>query len=127
MVLIVPGETVFAGIGLLSIVIGLPLARRRVPPNRWYGVRLPATLADAYVWYAANATCGRDLVVLGAVVAAVALILPQLVTLSATQYAALCSGLFAVGSSAVVVRGWRLANRLLRERRAGQMIVRRDP
>ncbi|OLC37588.1 MAG: hypothetical protein AUH81_05900 [Candidatus Rokubacteria bacterium 13_1_40CM_4_69_5] len=83
MALLVPGETVFAGIGLLSIVIGLPLARRRVPPNRWYRVRLSATMADEYVWYAANATCGRDLMVLGVVVAAVALPLPQLVTLSA--------------------------------------------
>ena len=115
----VPAETVFVAIGLLSIVIGLPLARRRVPPNRWYGLRLPATFADEYVWYETNAAGGRDLMVLGAIVAGVALILTQLATLSAAQYAGLCSGVFVVGSSAMMVRGWRLANRLLRERRAG--------
>src|SRR2546422_9578340 len=115
----VPAETVFVAIGLLSIVIGLPLARRRVPPNRWYGLRLPATFADEYVWYETNAAGGRDLMVLGAIVAGVALILTQLATLSAAQYAGLCSGVFVGGSSAMMVRGWRLANRLLRERRAG--------
>jgi hypothetical protein len=36
----VPAETVGVAIGLLSSVVGLPLARRRVPPNRWYGLRL---------------------------------------------------------------------------------------
>ena len=113
------GETAFVGIGLLSMVVGLPLACRRVPPNRWYGIRLPATLADEFVWYETNATSGRDLMMLGAVVAGVAFFLPRVATVSAAQYAGLCSGVLAVGSSAMVVRGWRLANRLLREGRAG--------
>jgi len=115
----VPTEAVFVAIGLLSIVIGLPLAGRRVPPNRWYGIRLPATFADEYVWYETNAAGGRHLMVLGIIVVGVAVIPPQLATLSAAQYAGVCSGVLAVGSSAMVVRGWRLANRLLGARRAG--------
>jgi uncharacterized membrane protein len=115
----VPAETLFVAIGLLSVAIGLPLARRRVPPNRWYGIRLPATFADESVWYDTNAASGRDLMMLGDIVVGVAVIPPQLTTLSAAQYAGLCSGVFVVGSSTMVVRGWRLANRLLRERRAG--------
>jgi uncharacterized membrane protein len=114
----VSAEPLFVVIGLLSIVTGLPLARRRVPPNRWYGIRLPATFADEYVWYETNAAGGRDLMVLGIIVVGVAVIPPQLATLSAAQYAGLCAGVFVVGSSAMVVRAWRLANRLLRERRA---------
>ncbi len=115
----VSAEPLFVVIGLLSIVTGLPLARRRVPPNRWYGIRLPATFADEYVWYETNAAGGRDLMVLGIIVVGVAVIPPQLATLSAAQYAGLSAGVFVVGSSAMVVRAWRLANRLLRERRAG--------
>ena len=58
-------QILFSGIGVVSIVSGLPLARRRVRPNRWYGLRIPATFADEHVWYEANAACGRDLVLLG--------------------------------------------------------------
>jgi SdpI/YhfL family protein len=57
----------FPLIGLASLLLGWPLARRRVPPNRWYGVRLRATLSSPAVWYEVNAICGDDLVRLGLV------------------------------------------------------------
>jgi hypothetical protein len=38
----------FAGIGLIAA--GYPLMIRRVPPNYWYGFRVPKTLRDPYVW-----------------------------------------------------------------------------
>lgn len=53
----------FAGIGL--IVAGYPLMTRRVPPNYWYGFRVPKTLRDPYVWYEANHVAGRDLFLAG--------------------------------------------------------------
>ena len=31
----------FAVLGCLLVGIGWPLARRRVGPNRWYGLRVP--------------------------------------------------------------------------------------
>ena len=52
-----------AGIGL--IVAGYPLMIRRVPPNHWYGFRVPKTLRDPYVWYEANHVAGRDLLLAG--------------------------------------------------------------
>src|SRR5437868_14383031 len=62
--------------GLALAAAGLPLMRRRVPPNRWYGVRVPATLADERMWYAVNERSGRDLLVVGTTVAVVALVAP---------------------------------------------------
>lgn len=59
----------FLVIGLVGVGFGLPLVGRRVPPNRWYGVRTPKTLADPAVWYDANAIGGRDLALAGAAVA----------------------------------------------------------
>jgi uncharacterized membrane protein len=47
--------------------------RRRVPPNRWYGIRFPSTLADERTWYSVNERSGRDLLVVGATVVLVAL------------------------------------------------------
>jgi uncharacterized membrane protein len=47
--------------------------RRRVPPNAWYGVRLPSTLADDRTWYEVNERTGRDLLIVGFVVIFVSL------------------------------------------------------
>ena len=54
------------GSGLLLVVLGVPLMRRRVAPNWTYGVRLPSTMADERVWYEINARGGRDLIIIGA-------------------------------------------------------------
>ena len=59
--------------GVVLVGAGLPLMRRRVPPNRWYGVRLSSTLADERMWYAVNERSGRDLLILGTTVVFLAL------------------------------------------------------
>jgi SdpI/YhfL family protein len=110
-------ELLFPLLGLLLIGLGWPLAGRRVRPNRWYGLRVPATYADETVWYEANAVTGRDMVGLGAVVLVIALVLPHVTRLRSDTFAGLCAGLLGLGSLLLTVRGWRLANRLLRQRR----------
>jgi hypothetical protein len=87
-------------------------------PNPWYGLRVPATFADPQVWYDANALAGRDLMVFGAGLAVVSLALPRVVSLSETAYGGVCAALLGLGALGTTVRGWRAANRLLRERRA---------
>ena len=51
--------------GVLLVILGIPLALRRVPPNRTYGIRFLSTLADETVWYEINARGGRHLMALG--------------------------------------------------------------
>ena len=109
-------QILFSVVGLVSVVVGLPLARRSVRPNRWYGLRVPATFADEHVWYEANAVTGRDLMLLGAVLLLLALGLPRVATISRGAYAVTCTIVLVIGSMISTVRGWRLANRLLRER-----------
>ena len=72
--------------------------------------------APGQVWYEANAAAGRDLMALGAAVLVFALVLPSVVELPDDLYAAACASLLFVGSMIMTVRGWRLANRLLRQR-----------
>jgi uncharacterized membrane protein len=111
-------EILFAAVGVLLMALGWPLALRRVGPNRWYGLRVPATFADHRVWYDANALAGRDLVALGALLLALSLGLPALAGVRGSGFAIIATAVAVVGSLLTTVRGWRAANRLLRERRA---------
>lgn len=113
MILILGAVFVFSG-GLL-IALGVPLMNRRVPPNAWWGLRIPATFADEEVWYEANAASGRDAVRFGIVLVAGALVLP-LLGIGPEAYALIMIVLTLVVVIAMVVRGWTLANRLYRER-----------
>ena len=117
--LMIAPETVFPLLGILFVALAWPLANRRIPPNRWYGLRVPATFADETVWYDANAVAGRDMVALGTVGTVIALMLPHLVHLRSEIYAAILAAVFGLGSLVLAIRGWRLANRLLRNRRNG--------
>jgi uncharacterized membrane protein len=112
-------ELLFPAIGVLFAMLGWPLAARKVGPNRWYGLRVPATFADRQVWYDANALAGRDMIVLGVILAAVSLLLPRVVRLPEPLYAGICAGLLAIGAMVMTARGWREANRLLRDRQSG--------
>jgi hypothetical protein len=87
---------------------------------------VPATFADEHVWYEANAVAGRDMMALGAVLVVVASALPRLAGLPGGTYAGVCVGILGMGSLVLTVRGWRLANRLLRERRGGAVNVSAD-
>jgi hypothetical protein len=114
-------DLLFPAVGLLLALLGWPLAARRVGPNPWYGLRVPATFADREVWFDANAIAGRDLMVLGVVLLLVALILPRVSGIPEAAYGGVCAGLLGVGALVMTVRGWRAANRLLRERRGSPM------
>ena len=107
----------FPLLGLLLIALGYPMATRRVRPNRWYGLRVPATFADQKVWYEANAVAGREAMGLGALVTAIALLLPYAADLETGTYTGVCAAILTVGSLILALRGWRVANRLLRQRR----------
>ena len=63
----------FLVIGLLGIGAGLPLLGRRIPPNRWYGVRTPKTQSSETIWYEANVVGGRDLSLAGGAIALTAI------------------------------------------------------
>ena len=47
------------GTGLLLLLLGIPLAKGKVRPNRLYGFRTKKTLSDESVWYIANRYAGK--------------------------------------------------------------------
>src|SRR5437868_845618 len=59
---------IYAGMGLLVILICMPMILEMVPPNNWYGFRTRRTLSDPNVWYPANRIAGQYLAVAGFVI-----------------------------------------------------------
>ena len=47
---------------LVFIAIGWPMARRALPPNAVWGIRVPFALASSRAWYETNALAGRTLI-----------------------------------------------------------------
>lgn len=58
-------NTVIGATALLLVGLSIPLMRRRVRPNWFYGFRTPSTVHDEPLWYDVNARTGRDLLWVG--------------------------------------------------------------
>lgn len=84
---------IFAGAGVLSILIALPLINRRIKPNPWYGFRVRATLENPELWYDVNAHMGRRLLISGFITTLTAVGLFLIPNLSPDTYALLCGGI----------------------------------
>lgn len=56
------GLTVIAA-GCVCIALGLPLMKRKVKMNRWYGVRIPKSFQSEENWFKINEYGGRQLVI----------------------------------------------------------------
>ncbi len=106
---------VFASAGGLLALLGIPMLKRMVPPNYVYGLRTGATLSDEAIWYEANAQSGRDSIIAGVAIVAVALLL--FIARVPEAIAAWISVGFALfGVVVMALNGWRFANQLSRQR-----------
>ena len=65
-----PGPLV--SIGVASVVVSVPLILRRVPMNRWYGVRTRKAFVSDENWYEINAFGGKAFFLFGLFLVAVA-------------------------------------------------------
>jgi hypothetical protein len=67
------------GFAILIIAISIPLVKRKIKMNPWYGVRIPKSFESEENWYKINAYGGKRMIVwalLPAVVGIVAFFLP---------------------------------------------------
>jgi uncharacterized membrane protein len=94
-----PALAIVVGAAVVTGLIAVPLALRKVPPNRLYGIRTRRTLADDAVWYETNAYGGRCLIVASAVtivaVAILAMLLPDAMQVPAVLAALVVPSLVA--------------------------------
>ena len=97
-------------IGPVLIVFSIPLIFRWIPPNRFFGLRVPATRGDRSVWYDANALVGRHMVALGLVMVLLEFVLP------ASSRIVVLRVVGTIGFAIMIVVDWRTANRWRHER-----------
>mgnify|MGYP001551122396 CR=1 FL=1 len=120
MALMIP---LYAGLSVLMIGLSVPLIKGWVKPNAWYGFRIPLTLNDPAIWYPANRYAGWLLLAYGLVLLVVAVGLPFLLCLPATEgatdvYALCMAGVALVGIALVFVFSWRYTRKLAQARAA---------
>ena len=96
--------------GALLAVLSVPLLLDKVPPNGWYGFRVPSTLYNADLWYKVNRYMARWMLLSGIITVAGAVALFFVPGLSVDAYAWLCLLVF----SAAFVPGLVLSFRYLR-------------
>lgn len=58
-------KSIAVWIALLTMVLGLPLALKKVPMNSVYGFRTQKTMSSPEIWYEANRQSGFNLIVAG--------------------------------------------------------------
>ncbi|MBP7865123.1 MAG: SdpI family protein [Acidobacteria bacterium] len=65
----IPASTMHCLAGCVLAAFSIPLALRRVPMNRFYGVRIPKAFKSERNWYEINAYGGQVLAVYGLLLA----------------------------------------------------------
>ena len=110
---------IFAGAGLLTILVALPLITNRVPPNGYLGFRMRATLADAGVWYAVNANFGKWLLATGLVVTVLSLLAYFLAGSPSGTWMVILLGVFITIPILGIIHSYRLGRNLDAARQDG--------
>jgi uncharacterized membrane protein len=100
-------------LGPVLILLSIPLIFRLIPPNRFYGLRSPATRSSESIWYDANALSGRHMFALGLLMVALEFLLPRSVR------TLVLATVGWVGLIGIMIADWRTANRWRRERGTG--------
>ncbi|RYE52717.1 MAG: SdpI family protein [Sphingobacteriales bacterium] len=94
---------------IFLVILGLPLVFNKIPPNKFYGLRTEATLADEKLWFAKNHRAGRASVCIG-ILTIVALLLASLWTSSSFLLVVITIGsgfIYVVSAANIVLSGDR--------------------
>ena len=95
---------IFEASAIITIIAGLPLKRRKIKPNWFYGFRTPATLKDEALWFDVNEKAGKDMLVLGNVLAVLAAAMFGLKVVPGA-FTGVCVAWILMGSALLVGRG----------------------
>jgi uncharacterized membrane protein len=105
----------YAGTGLLLILLGIPFIQGRIGPNHWAGLRIPATTEHPEVWYPANRYAGRWLAGLGVINLAASLLIGFWPGMNEDSYVAIMTAILLGGLALGLGFSWRYASNLAKQ------------
>ena len=106
----------YVACGLILVLVAIPLRYEKIPPNSWYGFRLPATLSDPRIWYAVNKHSAARLIAAGVGTSLSALAFFLIPGLTIDTYALACLAVCLVGLLIGLVQSVQYMRQLVRER-----------
>jgi uncharacterized membrane protein len=97
----------YAIIGLVIAGLAIPLILRRVPPNNFYGFRVPQTLNNPTIWYQANAVAGYFLLASGIILILAAIgIRFWFPGITYTRYTMICTAVLVISVMLSLLFSW---------------------
>ena len=98
--------------GCITSLLSLPLIYRKIPPNRWYGFRVPKTLSNTHIWYEANAEAGKRLAAAGLFIAIGVTIFYFLKRWEVVYFAVACLLITTLSLGYALVQSFRLLGKM---------------
>jgi hypothetical protein len=102
----------YTGGGLLLALLSLPLMAGKIKPNPYYGFRVPITLNNPEIWYAANLYFAKRQLVVALIETAAATGLYFWPGITIDAYALSVLGVFTVTFSIAVFQCWQYIKKL---------------
>lgn len=98
--------------GILFVVMSIPLIKRKIKINHWYGIRLPQTMTDENIWYEVNEIMGKYLLIFGIIVVILSLVLFLMPMVSELTAVIIISIFLLIGSIRIAMLAMKLSSNL---------------
>ncbi len=102
----------FFATGLIFILLSIPLIKRKIKINNWYGIRLPQTMENEAVWYEVNEKAGRYMFLFGCLLSSVTVLLYFFPFIDEVYTIFILLTLLIAGSILLIVKSISYANRI---------------
>jgi hypothetical protein len=106
---------VFLATGSLLVGLSIPLILQRIPPNQWYGFRIPANLNDPEIWYLVNAYAALRTLWLGIVQIIVSIAIYFTPGVNVDAYGSIVGAVLVFGMIISIAQSFRCLSRLTKE------------
>ncbi len=104
--------SIYFVVGVIFITISIPLIKRKVKINNWYGVRLPQTMKNEKIWYEVNEKSGRHLFIFGVVICILSVILFLGEPFAYNVTAGVMTAIILIGTIILVFKAISITNKL---------------
>jgi hypothetical protein len=102
----------YAVVAVVMVLAAIPLMKHKIPPNHWYGFRVPATLNDPGLWYKVNAYAASGLLWVGIMTLISAVALYVFPGLNTRTYRFACTAILVTGVCVNLVKTFRFLHKL---------------